>query len=99
MTGTWKYYKTPFEFREPVGENDGPCIYDADNHQIAMLFWPTHPVEETTDAEQETYRLGRLMAVGNELCALLEECEGHIAGELGEKLSAAIRKAKGEATR
>jgi hypothetical protein len=60
----FKYYKPPFEFREPKDEAGGPCIYDRDGHQIAMLFWPTHPVEETEAAEQETYRLGRMMAGG-----------------------------------
>lgn len=57
-----KYYKPPFEFREPQTDSEGPCIYDRDGHQIAMLFWPTHNATETSDAEQETYRLGRAMA-------------------------------------
>jgi hypothetical protein len=57
-----KYYNQPFEFREPKDESSGPCIYDRDGNQIAMLFWATHSVTETAEAEQETYRLGRAMA-------------------------------------
>jgi hypothetical protein len=59
-----KYYKAPFEFREPKTDNEGPFIYDKDGNQIAMLFWPIHPVDETEQAEQETYRLGRAMVRG-----------------------------------
>jgi hypothetical protein len=58
----WKYFKGPFEFREPKSDSDGPWIYDGEGHQVVMLFWPTHSAEETPDAEQETYRIGRLLA-------------------------------------
>lgn len=71
----FKYFRSPFEFREPKTENDGPFIYDADGHQIAMLFWPTHPVEETEAAEQETYRLGILMADAADLRGKLAEAQ------------------------
>src|SRR5450631_872280 len=70
--GDLKYYKPPFEFREPKTDNEGPLIYDAEGHQMTMLFWPTHPVEETGAAEQETYRLGRAMAASWEMLQALE---------------------------
>ena len=57
-----RYFPNPFTFREPEGESGFPTIVDAKGFTVAHLFWPTHPPEETTQAEQETYALGRVMA-------------------------------------
>ena len=58
----YKYFKPPFELREPKTENGAANIHDADGNFVAMMYWPTHPVEETEAAEQETYALGRARA-------------------------------------
>ena len=55
------YYKVPFEFREPKTYDEAPLIVDAHGHEVAMLFWPVHSVEEPAVAERETYELGRFM--------------------------------------
>lgn len=57
----WKHYPKPWKFAEE-GSNGGPGVLDANGSVIASLFWPTHPAEETAEAEQETYRLGRAIA-------------------------------------
>lgn len=62
MESEWKYFKPPLEFREPKTDSDAPQIYDSNGQAVAYLLWPFHPGEETSQAEQETYRLGRLMA-------------------------------------
>jgi hypothetical protein len=61
-----RYFKGPLRFREPQTDSDGPLIDDADGNPVAMLYWPCHPVEETTAAEQATYELGRAMAAALE---------------------------------
>lgn len=55
------HFPHPWEFREE-GHNGGPGVFDAAGSCIAALFWPTHPVEETAQAEQETYDLGKAIA-------------------------------------
>lgn len=67
-----RYFKGPLQFREPRTDSEGPVIYDAAGNQVAMLFWPTHPAEETGAAEQATYALGRAMA------AAASESEGEV---------------------
>ena len=62
LAGIRRYFDGPFEFREPRDDNGAPYIYDSKGNAVAMLMWPAHPVEETGDAEQATYALGRLMA-------------------------------------
>jgi hypothetical protein len=54
-------FTTPFRFEE-AGYNDGPCIKDANGQLVAALFWPSHPPEQTTRAEGETYLIGSRMA-------------------------------------
>lgn len=54
-------FTTPFRFEE-AGYNNGPCIKDANGQLVAVLFWPSHPPEQTTRAEGETYLLGYRMA-------------------------------------
>jgi hypothetical protein len=56
-----RYFAPPLKLHEPDG-NDAAFIRDAKGNTVAMLMWPTHPVEETEQAEQATYALGRLMA-------------------------------------
>ena len=59
-----KYFKTPLRFVEPASDSDvnGPHIVDAGGGIVAKLFWPCHPIDETEEAEQEIYALGRAMA-------------------------------------
>lgn len=62
------YFPTPFRFVEPESDSDhnGAHIVDARGSIVAKLFWPGHPPEETEAAEQETYALGRAMAVAGQ---------------------------------
>ncbi len=57
-----RYFRGPLQFREPQTDSEVPVIYDATGNQVAMLYWPGHPVEETAAAEQATYALGHAMA-------------------------------------
>ncbi len=57
-----KYWVPPFRLVEPETDNQAANIMDSKGNLVAMMFWPTHPVEETAEAEQATYHLGRLFA-------------------------------------
>lgn len=57
-----QYLKLPLRFVEPVTDSDWPRIVDAEGFPVANLFWPAHPADETEQAEQATYALGRAMA-------------------------------------
>ena len=56
-----KYFYPPFKLVEPETET-AANIVDSKGNLVAMMYWPTHPVEETLAAEQETYAIGRIFA-------------------------------------
>lgn len=62
MTDPRRYFKPPLRFVEPIDDQSAATIVDANGNAVAMLYWPGHPVDETHQAEQATYELGRRMA-------------------------------------
>lgn len=83
---SYPHYPQPWEFLEE-GCNGGPGVFDAKGSCFVALFWPIHPAEETAQAEQETYALGRAIAsLANPTPSAIERAARRISLLFGERL-------------
>jgi hypothetical protein len=60
-----KYYPKPWKFIEELNTTHSgtfAAVVDAKGCTICYLFWAAHPPEETDEATEETYAIGRAIA-------------------------------------
>jgi hypothetical protein len=55
------FWPKPWRY-EPEGYCEGPCVNAADDQVICAFFWPAHPVDETSAAENMVAEFGREVA-------------------------------------